>query len=147
VPIENGGRYLGICGGAYVGSKGSQWSDGYETGMGLVDIESFAFSQNTDPQILPISWSGTQRTIYYQYGPAFHENDIPANSQVLAYYTDAAHSVAAFAANVGSGKVLLCGPHPEADSTWLIDDPEPLNAETWTDTRDIFGNIFDTLLE
>jgi len=146
--IENGGRYLGICGGAYVASKGSQWEDGYETGMGLVDVESFAFdSENADPQVITIIWRGTQRAVYYQYGPAFQEEDIPSGSEILAYYSDEARSVAAFVSTVGSGKVLLCGPHPEADASWLLDYPEPRNAENWTDTRDIFNALLENLLE
>ncbi len=144
--IQNGGSYLGICGGAYVASKGSQWDDGYETGMGLVDIESFAYDGvYFDPQIIPITWLGTQRTIYYQYGPAFAKNTIPANSEVLAYYNNANQDVAIFKTKVGEGTVIFCGPHPEADATWLIDAPEPLNAGTWTNTEDIFKNIFEEL--
>jgi glutamine amidotransferase-like uncharacterized protein len=145
--IENGGNYLGICGGAYVASKGSQWDDGYETGMGLVDIESFAYDKvYSDPQIIPITWRGTPRTIYYQYGPAFAKNTIPANSEVLAYYNNANQDVAIFKTKLGSGIIIMCGPHPEADATWLIDDPEPLNANTWTETKDIFQNIFTELV-
>lgn len=146
--IEGGGRYLGICGGAYVASSGSQWEDGFEAGMGLVAAESFAYdSDYTDPQIITITWRGTKRTIYYQYGPAFQEDDLPENSRILASYTDDARSVAAFVTPAGSGTILLCGPHPEADESWLIDDPEPLHADLWTDTGDIFDDVFDALFE
>jgi glutamine amidotransferase-like uncharacterized protein len=145
--IENGGKYLGICGGAYVASKGSKWSDGYETGMGLVDIESFAYdSIYADPQIISISWLDTQRTIYYQYGPAFIKNSIPTESKVFAYYNNKNNDVAIFATPIGKGKILLCGPHPEADATWLEDNPEPLHANTWKNTHDIFSYIFDDLM-
>jgi glutamine amidotransferase-like uncharacterized protein len=145
--VENGGCYLGICGGAYVASNGSQWDDGYEIGMGLVDIESFAYDKEySDPQIIPITWFGTQRTIYYQYGPAFAKNTIPANSEILAYYNNENQDVAIFKTTIGEGTVIFCGPHPEADETWLIDDPEPINADTWSDTKDIFEKIFDELV-
>ena len=145
--VENGGNYLGICGGAFVASKGSQWDDGYETGMGLVNIESFAYDKNNaDPQIIPITWLGTQRTIYYQCGPAFAKKTIPANSEILAYYNNEKQDVAIFKTKIGSGTVIFCGPHPEADETWLDDDPEPLNADTWTDTKDIFQHIFTVLV-
>jgi glutamine amidotransferase-like uncharacterized protein len=144
--VKNGGNYLGICGGAYVASKGSNWDDGYETGMSLVNIESFAYdSKYSDPQIITINWEETQRTIYYQYGPAFSKSDIPLDSEILAYYNNEAQDVAAFVTTLGSGKIVLCGPHPEADSSWLIDDPEPLNSETWTNTEDIFEQIFEII--
>lgn len=144
--IENGGKYLGICGGAYIASKGSKWSDGYETGMGLVDIESFAYdSIYTDPQIISISWLATQRTIYYQYGPAFTKKSIPSNSKIFAYYNNKNTDVAVFSTSIGRGRIVLCGPHPEADVTWLDDNPEPLDANTWKNTHDIFSYIFDNL--
>jgi glutamine amidotransferase-like uncharacterized protein len=145
--INNGGRYLGICGGAYIGSKGSHWPGGYETDLGLVDIESFAYdSVYTDPQIISISWKNNNRPIYYQYGPAFSAGNIPANSSILAYYNNANHDVAAFTTKVGSGRILLCGPHPESDETWLSDNPAPLHADQWTNTWDIFMDFFNTLM-
>ncbi len=147
VYVENGGNYLGICGGAFVASKGSRWDDGYETEVGLVNIESFAYDKdNSAPQIIPITWLGTQRTIYYQNGPAFAKNTIPANSEILAYYNNKNQDVAIFKTKIGLGTVILLGPHPEADETWLDDDPEPLNADTWTDTKDIFEYIFKLLV-
>ncbi|WP_373483874.1 BPL-N domain-containing protein [Acetobacterium sp.] len=145
--IENGGTYLGICGGVYVASKGSQWPDGYETGMALVDFESFEYDPNYSyAQIITVLWQSTRRTIYYFNGPAFAKNDMPQNATILMYYTNKNQDVAAFSAKVGKGKVVLCGPHPEADATWLIDEPDPLNSETWSDTQDIFKQIFDSAL-
>ncbi len=145
--INAGGNYLGICGGAYVASKGSQWTDGYETGMGLINIECFAYDpQYTDPQIITINWLGEQRTIYYQYGPAFAYKNLPSNCEVLARYTNPDQDVAAFLASSGAGKVILVGPHPEADESWLVDDPPPLHASMWTNTHDIFHSIFEKLV-
>lgn len=133
--ITEGGSYMGICGGAYVASKGSQCPDGYETGMDLADCESFVFEPNySDAQIITIKWHGTNRTIYYLNGPAFLENKLPANSKVLAYYTNANKDVVAFHTRLGNGNIVLCGLHPEADDTWLIDDPTPLNANQRSET-------------
>ena len=145
--INNGGRYLGICGGAYIGSKGSQWSTGYETDLCLANIESFPYDGvYTDPQIITISWKNNNRPIYYQYGPAFAASNIPANSSVLAYYNNTNHDVAAFTTKCGNGRILLCGPHPEADATWLDDNPAPLHADQWTSTWDIFTDFFTVLM-
>ena len=145
--LENGGRYLGICGGAYIASKGSQWDDGYEEGLSLVDAESFLFDPTYgDSQIIMVSWLGVQRSIYYLNGPAFAEADLPAEAHILAHYSDANNSVAAFVTPYGNGKIALCGPHPEADNTWLIDDPTPLNADSWTPTKDLFLAMLNELL-
>jgi glutamine amidotransferase-like uncharacterized protein len=145
--IVNGGNYMGICGGAYVASKGSQWPDGYETGMALVNVECFIFDPNySDAQIITVSWQSTNRTIYYLNGPAFAKTDLPQTVTIIAYYNNINKDVAAFSTTLGKGKIVLCGPHPEADNTWLIDDPKPLNAEMWTDTYDIFESIFDELV-
>ena len=145
--IEKGGNYLGICGGAYVASKGSQWDDGYETGMGLVDIDCFAYDVDfIDPQIITINWFGSPRTIYYQYGPAFAQSKIPEDSKIFAVYNNLNQDVAIFETTVGQGTVILCGPHPEADATWLLDDPEPVNAHNWKETKDMLQYILMQLV-
>ncbi len=141
--IRGGGHYLGICGGAYIASRGSQWDDGYEEGLALVDAESFKYDPNfEDPQIITVTWQGTQRPIYYLNGPAFRAADLPG-VEILARYPD--NRVAAFITTLGSGKIALCGPHPEAEDTWLIDDPEPRKASLWTPTWDLFISMLQSV--
>ena len=143
--IQNGGRFLGICGGAYIASKGSQWDDGYEEGISLVNAESFEYDPDyEDPQIITVTWLGAARSIYLQGGPAFDAAALPG-AQILARYED--NTVAAFISASGNGKIALCGPHPEADASWLIDNPPPLNANQWTDTRDLFNAMVDDLMD
>ncbi len=141
--IRGGGRYLGICGGAYIASRGSQWDDGYEEGLALVDAESFTYDPNyDDPQIITVTWQGTQRPIYYLNGPAFQAADLPG-AEILARYSDT--RVAAFISSLGSGKIALCGPHPEADESWLIDNPEPRDASSWAPTWDLFISMLQSV--
>ena len=143
--IQNGGRYLGICGGAYVASRGSQWDDGYEEGLALVDAPSYTFDPDySDSQIVPITWQGSKRPVYYLNGPAFNRADLP-NAEVIATYSD--NRVAIFMQSSGSGKILLCGPHPEADESWLDDDPEPRNASSWTSTWELFIDLLETWIQ
>lgn len=142
--IHAGGKYFGICGGAYIVSIGSNWEDGYEEGLGIVNAESFEYdSKMNDPQIITVSWLGAERSIYYLNGPAFNESDLPA-ARILAYYKPGI--IAAFITEYGTGKIAISGPHPEADETWLIDDPEPLDAGKWKPTWDLFVDMFEDLL-
>jgi glutamine amidotransferase-like uncharacterized protein len=143
--IAGGGRYLGICGGAYIASQGSQWEDGYETGLSLVALESFEYDpEYDDPQIIQITWAGQKRSIYYLNGPAFKRNDLPPGANALAEYAD--QRIAAFIATSGQGKIALCGPHPEADRFWLYDDPPPRRAGEWTETWDLMLSMFRQLM-
>lgn len=142
--IYAGGRYLGICGGAYIASTGSEWEDGYEVGIGIIDVESFEYeSEINNPQIISVSWLGADRSIYYLNGPGFYEHSL-SNANIYAYYEPGV--VAALITEYGSGKIALSGPHPEADITWLIDDPEPLDADKWSTTWDLFLQLFEELL-
>lgn len=141
--ISNGGRYMGICGGAYIASKGSQWDDGYEDGISLVDVESVEFDKDYhDAQIINVQWLRAQRNVYLLGGPAFNGSDIP-DATILAKYND--NRVAAFLLNSGNGRILLCGPHPEADSTWL-EGENVKNAGNWMNSWDLFLDMTKKLM-
>ena len=147
---------LGICGGAYLASLGSDWPQsegGREDDLGLVAVESFAFDlKNPAPQIITVHWpKGSARSIYYQYGPAFDPKALAAGvptAKILAWYSTG--SVAAFAADSGKGRIALCGPHPEGVEDWLEDDDGTmiLNWEKWDKrgTGDLVRQLFETLL-
>ncbi len=153
--IAGGGHYLGICGGAYLASLGSDWPEsegGREDDMGLVSVESFAFDlKNPEPQIITVQWpKGNPRTVYYQYGPAFDPKALAAgvpDAEILAWY--ATGSIAAFATDSGKGRIVLCGLHPEGVEDWLEDDDGTmiLNWEKWDrrGTADLAGQLFTTL--
>ena len=157
--IREGGHYLGICGGAYLASLGSDWPQsegGREEDLGLVNVESFAFDpKNPDPQIIAVNWpQGTSRSIYYQYGPAFDPKALAVrvpNAEILAYYGSG--GVAAFATNFGKGRIVLCGPHPEGVEDWLEDDDGTmiLNHAKWEKrgtadlARELFTNLFSEM--
>lgn len=141
--IESGGGFLGICGGAYIGSKGWQEDGGFVDMLNLAPVETEEYLSDPDPRIISVDWNGTQRAIYYAYGPAFRTDDVP-NVEIIATYDDG--RTAALDYSRGDGHVVLCGPHPEADETWLEDDPAPLNADQWEDTSDLIQELFERLL-
>ena len=141
--VESGGGYLGICGGAYIGSKGWQEDGGFVDMLNLAPVETEEYLSDPDPRIISVNWSGESRAIYYAYGPAFLTDGVP-NVEVIATYEDG--RTAALDYTRGEGHVILCGPHPEADETWLEDDPAPLNADQWEDTSDLIQELFERLL-
>jgi hypothetical protein len=111
--------------------------------LGLLDVETEAYVEEDDPMIIKVDWGSEERTIYYQYGPVFLLKE-GSRAKVMAVYDDG--RPAAVMAPFGKGKIALCGPHPEADETWLDDDPEPIDSETWEPTFDLAVDMLEELL-
>jgi hypothetical protein len=141
--LNAGGRYWGICGGGYMASKGWEDTNGFEKALELIPAESIAYVEEADPMIINVKWLGKERTMYYQYGPAFIP-DKGAKISILSTYDDG--TIAALIVPYGKGKVAVVGPHPEADETWLDDDPPPADAEAWESTADIASAMLKELL-
>lgn len=139
--LQNGGHFLGICGGAYLASSGWEESYGFVPAVGLVDIETDSFLYDSRPIVLTVKWKNVARTIYYQYGPVFLVKDM-TGVQVIALYSD--NRIAVLSKSVGNGKVYLAGPHPEADASWIESDVR--NGAAWRPTadlaRDMMNDIF-----
>lgn len=140
--ISAGGGFLGICGGGYIGSKGWEEDGGFVEMLGLVPVLAEEYLEDPDPRIITVNWDGAERNIYYAYGPAFVVENAP-DIEVIARYSDG--RVAVLEMKLGKGRVILSGPHPEADETWLEDDPVPLNAGQWEPTDDLITDLFQRL--
>ena len=118
--ISGGGRYVGICAGAYLTEE---WIDKTlgESGKGLNifpgKIDNYSKRSKTTKFLLT-EWpdTNTKRWVYFQDGPAFYP-DQNSNVKVMATYT-ADETPAAVIFNHGSGKVGLISPHLEADEDW-----------------------------
>ncbi|MDI9624807.1 MAG: BPL-N domain-containing protein, partial [Methanothermobacter sp.] len=115
--VSKGGGYLGICAGAYAASIAV---DGYYSGWGLADVRCKAVKYDGNLTISITSagesilgLSGTQ-TIYHCNGAAMYAVGTVTS---LATYADSKTGykgyIAAVADTYGSGRVILCGPHPE----------------------------------
>lgn len=127
--VENGGTYLGICGGAYYACANIEW--GKNTTQPICGPRELAFFDGT--AIGPVydfiedgdiekSWvaaaaldfDGTICPVFYEGGPVFEGG----NATVLARYTALTGTPAAIIeCAVGKGKALLCSPHLEYDRT------------------------------
>lgn len=140
--IFAGGGFLGICGGGYIGSIGWEENDGFVEMLGLAPVLSEEYIEDPNPRIITVDWEEERRTVYFANGPAFIAEN-PTDIEVIAYYYDG--RIAVLKSNFGKGHVILSGPHPEADVTWLYDDPEPLNAEQWKATDDLIKGLFQKL--
>jgi glutamine amidotransferase-like uncharacterized protein len=118
--ISSGGRYVGICAGAYLTEE---WIDKTlgESGKGLNifpgKIDNYSKRSKTTKFLLT-EWpdTNTKRWVYFQDGPAFYP-DQNSNVKVLATFT-ADETPAAVIFNHGNGKVGLISPHLEADEDW-----------------------------
>jgi glutamine amidotransferase-like uncharacterized protein len=139
--VRRGGRYLGICGGAYLAGTGYRENGRYVPLLDLIPAEPHEFEAgNYAEQILPIRWMGATYPMYFQGGPAF-ELTAPARVRIIAKYADG--QVAALVSPYGRGKVAVIGPHPEADSSWADHLPR---AEHWTSTRHLLVQLLRQML-
>ena len=119
--VHNGGRYIGICLGAYMA--------GHNPGFDLLDPDDDANEEvsrrgaqvkNPDEDtVIQVDWhfaSGRVdkgRWLYFQDGAAF-KLDNNSSARVLGRYSSNG-DVAAAVSKFGRGYVGVIGPHPEAD--------------------------------
>lgn len=112
--VFSGGRYFGICLGAYF--AGATLDDaGTVPGLALFAGDAYPYSPIPE-RVRPVIWNGRTVHIYQQEAPSFWLYD-GFNGEVIATYPDG--EPAAFIAPAGRGHIGLIGPHPEALLTWM----------------------------
>jgi hypothetical protein len=139
--LQRGGRYLGICGGAYLASSGWDEYGTWVRMLGIIPAESGILDDNEEPRILPIDWLGETYQMYFQYGPTFILTPTSQDVRTIAYYSDG--DIAALLSSYGRGKVAVSGPHPEAEDDWA---DEAVNGEDWTSTTMLLVDLLEELL-
>lgn len=113
--VRDGGRYLGICQGAYLA--------GSMPGMGLLQpgntgqyiATEGASTNSTRDTVIPVRWGAKHRSMFFQDGPYFTTGSA-RGVQVHARYTNG--RIAALTKRVGAGRIGVVGPHPEAPASW-----------------------------
>ena len=114
--VEAGGRYLGICQGAYLA--------GHDPGMGLlggadtgqyIALPDAAVRTEADA-LVPVLLGGRRVQAYFQDGPYVVPD---ARTTVVARYADG--PVDAATTTYGRGTVGVVGTHPEAPLRWYRD--------------------------
>src|SRR6185295_15606064 len=117
--VENGTNYFGICGGAFLAGSspaGSQRSEPQFEGLDLARGVSFPFYEASARGIRKAAvWvktaEGPALQQYWEDGPA-----LQGWGEVVGTYPDGTPAIVE--GRVGSGRVLLCGVHPEAPESW-----------------------------
>ncbi|MFE6668264.1 BPL-N domain-containing protein [Streptomyces sp. NPDC057697] len=135
--VRHGGRYLGFCLGGYLA--------GATPGFGLLpgDTDQYIASPGASVHderdtVVPVTWRGRRRTVYFQDGPLF-ELDEDADATILATYDNG--TVAALATRYGDGRVAVTGPHPEATADWYTHHGLPVRH-----TLDLAEDLVDAVM-
>lgn len=118
--VRSGKGFLGLCMGAYLADK--DW-------IGLIDApldteagRPGAEATDEGDYTLTILWGGKKDSAYYQDGPYLNNSSTSRGFTPIAWYSNGDVAMAAY--TYGKGKVVLTGPHPEADESW-IDASQP----------------------
>lgn len=120
---QQGGRYLGLCMGAYL--AGASY-------IGLIDddldgeVKRPGFPVKTiEDAAVVVSWLGRKQYIFFQDGP--YLLPAPGDKKFLNIATYQNGDLAAARYSFGKGLVILTGPHPEANKLWFEDAELPLD--------------------
>jgi len=122
--VRGGKSFLGLCMGAYLADR--DW-------IGLVDVALLSEVGRPGSGIddegdhtIDVRWDGTLERVYYQDGPYFTGNAASGYAPI-AHYRNGDVAMARYA--YGAGTVLLTGPHPEADASWMDEDGDDASAQ------------------
>ncbi|WP_081916697.1 BPL-N domain-containing protein [Luteibacter sp. 9135] len=120
--VRRGGRYLGLCMGAYLADSSN---------LGLIDddldseVGRPGFEADTiDDYAVDTWWHGRRNSVFFQDGPYFPATSASPGFRAIATYSNG--DIAAARYDFGHGRVVLAGPHPEADETWFDEAGIPL---------------------
>jgi glutamine amidotransferase-like uncharacterized protein len=140
--LRGGGRYWGICGGAYLAAQKFSGSDGPVEALKLIPAAAEDHSDGQEASLETVRWKGRKRKFYLQGSPAFVLSDDEAAVEIIARFED--DSIAALQCAYGSGKIAVSGPHPEAPKGWL--EYDSLDTRDWTPTRPLAVAMLQDLL-
>jgi glutamine amidotransferase-like uncharacterized protein len=116
--VDNGGRYLGICMGAYwAGSHYFDLLDGVEPVQYIKRPNSDI--KRSYSTVAPVSWDGVDERIFFYDGCALIGD--PNKFDTVATYANGD------AAAIIQGRIGLIGPHPESLKYWFEKPRQYLN--------------------
>ena len=135
--VQNGGRYLGVCMGAY-------WADKhYFNLLGDVSADQYIRRTNTCTRryyskAVECNWNGTTDRFFFYDGPAFIGDEL--SFETVARYTNGDPAA------IIKGRIGLVGPHLESQEFWY---DKPYLHKYWH--KDTHGNLLlnfvDRLME
>ncbi|HMO02685.1 MAG TPA: BPL-N domain-containing protein [Oligoflexia bacterium] len=144
--VKQGGRYLGICAGAYYGTSQVIWNAGKKDQI-IEDRElkffkgsaigpafknpPYSYTDESSARIARLTLKNNDQAItYYNGGCLFkfeqkNKSKIKKEISILAKYRDLKGQPAAIIlSKIEKGKAVLCGPHPEFDPS-LMNNKDP----------------------
>ena len=151
--IDNGGGYIGVCGGAYFASKKVVWRGNQ---LSMITLELFpgtaegpfneivvypdyAMCEIDMATTHPVTQSGAPvEWMLYYWGPMLIVDDIDADIAILGRYT-AGNQPAIVAFDYGKGRVFLIGTHPE------IEEDSSRDGVEFADELDDNGSDWDLM--
>ncbi|GAC1039305.1 BPL-N domain-containing protein [Pseudomonas sp. No.117] len=136
--VAAGGRYLGLCMGAYL-------ADANNLALIPEELDSEVgrpgFPITTiDDAAVAVRWAGREDNVFYQDGPYLPPSHARGFA-TLATYANGDIAAARYA--FGQGVVALSGPHPEADASWFDQAEIPLEKRP---RRPLLRNLVDATL-
>lgn len=131
--VEKGGSYLGLCAGGYYGCSHIEFEKGHKLEVigerelqffpGLAKGSAygpnkFHYEDESGSCIAELAWLGDEElgpaSVYFNGGCEFVDADTYPNTTILARYQNLPLLPAAIIqCQVGKGKAILCGAHPE----------------------------------
>ena len=159
--VESGGKYLGICGGAYLACKSIQFELGRKDYQVVGDrplkfcqaeavgsvAEGFIYNTELGTRAMEIYSSQDRLNVYVNGGPYFEFNDIDSNADILYRY-QLNQKPCIVDCKVGKGQAILSGCHFEVASEFIkssIDGME--NDEKYIDEVENLNDIYPKLNE
>jgi glutamine amidotransferase-like uncharacterized protein len=119
--LKQGGHYVGVCGGAFIAAKQYEPDENSRVnGFNIIPAIAVDYSETSRAHLEKVKWNGQDEVLFFQGGPTFLIDKTAKQIEIIARYRDG--SVAAFSYLYGQGKVIVVGPHPEADKSWLEAD-------------------------
>ena len=153
--VKNGGKYIGICAGAYFGAKRVEFAPGTE--MEVVGERNLAFYEGTavGPILKPYSYEddsgacaaeivleNTKKLyIYYNGGCAFTPEPNENNVEVIGRYAEKDNLPAILKCKFGKGEAILSGVHFEKTFSKRTEIQEKLDQ-----TKDALDEFLHDLL-
>jgi glutamine amidotransferase-like uncharacterized protein len=141
--LKQGGNYLGICGGGFIAATYYMADVNLKVkGFNIIPALAVDYSETSKPHLETIQWYGKNVILYFQGGPTFILDKNAKDIHIIARYSNG--DIAALESPYGNGKVVVIGPHPEADKTWLEEDG--IDASHWQPRQELIVNLIKKML-
>jgi glutamine amidotransferase-like uncharacterized protein len=108
--VKKGGKYIGICAGAYIATK--EYYDNKGFGYRCLRLVDIIFKQGIGEEVVDLKLkNGKKIKLFFRNGPVLSK--ILDDTKVLAENPN--REIAVFEKNLGKGKVYLFSGHPEGN--------------------------------